>query len=107
MAKIAVNCDGAVVEPVDSSSEGCPVRTKRRVVSVSRGQCASVRWPLRWRTGEIADISACFPEDVSESGSGSESASVTTDNTIQVRFGNCDGSEVLGYVTGTVTDAEE
>jgi|TARA_R110002096_G_scaffold362352_7_gene555482 hypothetical protein len=46
------------VSPVDDLYNDCPVITKTRVVSVSKGVCDTLVWEMRDRTGSIIDVSS-------------------------------------------------
>lgn len=103
-----VNCSVFTVEAEDALHEGCPVLTKRRHVAVSKGQCGTVRWQMRHRDGQVADLSECFPTS-EDSASESESESASTDlPTIVVKFkGACADGDVIATVTGEVASAKE
>lgn len=100
-----VSCDVFTAETEDALHEGCPVLTKRRHVVVSKGQCGVVRWQMRWRDGEVADLSECFPTETSSS----ESESVPADlPTVAVRFkGACADGARIAAVTGEAISAAE
>lgn len=105
MAK-SVNCQVVVPEAEDATHEGCAVLTKRRAFIIPKGMCGLAQWTLRWKDGQTADLSACFPTD-SASASASESASVVdSDLSLAVRFQGCDRTCNLATVDVTLIDAE-
>lgn len=102
-----VDCVDPAVEAAESTHEGCPIRTKRRVVTIKKGQCIPVAWEMRWPDGVAADLSACLGESdgsVSDSSSSSESESATGVSLL-VRFRLIDSSRPLAETTATATTA--
>lgn len=111
-----ISCDVVVPEAEDALHEGCPVLTKRRALLITKGQCGLAEWQMRWKSGEVADLSSCFADaSLSESTSTdsvSESAASVSEPApsalpIGVRFQGCDRTRNLASVVGTVVDASQ
>ena len=100
-----VDCAIIVPEAEEATHEGCPVRTKRRHLPVTKGQCGTAQWELRWPDGQVADLSDCFP---TTSMSSSESTSETdTSLSLAARFQGCDRGKILATVEAVLVDAEK
>lgn len=112
-----ISCVAGTISPEDSSSEGCPITTKRRIVSIDKGQTARICWPMRWRDGQAADLSDCFYPLGSESaGHASTSESFDADSesaadgdgdlVLKVRFRDaCGSADEYPTVVAAVADA--
>lgn len=99
-----VNCQIVVPEAEDATHEGCAVLTKRRAFIIPKGQCGLAQWTMRWKDGQTADLSDCFPTN---SSSESTSTSVAeSDLSIAVRFQGCDRTRNLATVEATLVDAK-
>lgn len=97
--------DLAVVAPVDATVDGCPILTKTRTVSISKGVADGViEWEMRDNNGNPINLSECLA--ACESESDSETSATETCPTIMVRFANAltEGSEYC-EVEATIVDA--
>lgn len=95
--------DFAVISPEDATVDGCPVLTKTRVVTSSKGVAATIEWTFRDNAGNAINLTDCLGECESDA---SETSAETCPSVV-VRFGNALTEGFVGYceVEATIVDA--
>lgn len=87
-------CLTNVIAPSVSTSEGCPVRTKGRVIISPKGQSSTISWELRFPDGEAVDLTDCM-----DNVGGPNAIPDLNELMAEVRFWDCDRNITSADVT--------
>lgn len=88
-----------IVRPEETVAENCPVLTKLRHVTATKGVTQEMEWQIRTPAGEAIDLTDIFPCD--------EESEDCENGTVVVRFAACDEQGMIYETEGEVVTPED